>query len=318
VNELRQVGTDIVASVVVLSHDRLEDLRRNVTQLLQYLGPQRAELIVVDNGSTDGSQAYLRTLATAHSDRVRIVLQEQNRGVAGGRNVGYRLAAGRYIVNLDDDALADGALLPETIRCFQDRDDVGILVYRIRHLRSGVWETPHGDEPTEVANFHGAGHAFRRELFDQVGYLDERCSFGGEEIEMSIRARNAGYQLLYVPHLIVQHNSLVRHGSVAVSRLLAWHRNYVRTLYRYFPRRMAAVYGFRLFVRFLVGHLGAGRIRGLYPFQLGRAFWAGRREGLREHVASPDVTIEFYRNPRLLPDLGNVPLSSSVLRRIWP
>lgn len=298
-------------SLIVLSHNRCEELGRNLELLLNSSLPEETELIVVDNASGDGSVALLEDLAARHSS-LRLLLQSTNLGVAGGRNVGYRAARGRYLICLDDDSSLNAENdLVKIQEAFAAHPRAGILAFRIRHLQTGEAQNDHGEQPCPVANFHGAGYALRRGLLEKVGYLDDDCTFGGEELDFSIRAHAKGFTTLYLPEVVVQHNSLVRSGGPGADRRLQWLYSYLRVLFKHFPAPLAALYG----GRYLVGYcwsgycaLGIGFVLRLLGYAL-----RGLRDGIKVYHPLPPDTLTFYRQPRLTPEFGN----HSILRKIF-
>ncbi|MCE5199732.1 MAG: glycosyltransferase family 2 protein [Armatimonadota bacterium] len=290
-------------SILILSYNRIEELKQTIPLVLQEIEQASAELIIVDNASTDGSVEYLRSVAD--KGNIRLILNAANLGVAGGRNAGYKLAKGDIIINLDDDTYPLPGLLEKTAAAFARHPNAGILAYRVRHRQTKDDQNPHGEHECEVANFHGAGHAFRKSVFLKAGYLDERCSFGGEELEMSIRARAAGYTVLYLPDIVVEHNSFPRPGGVGVDRRIQWRYNYTRVLHKYFPAKTAALFSWRLGFRDFV----FGFRFGLRPWmRLWNESLRGRREGLQEYTPLSKDIMHFYMNPSLRPEYGNVPL----------
>lgn len=296
------------ASIVVLSFNRVDELRKTVPLILDEMERSRTELIVVDNASTDGSYEFVRE-AVRGREGARVIQNAENLGVGAGRNTGYRVARGRYVINLDDDTHIAPGLVGQTIDAFERLSQVGILAYRVIHHETGAAQNPLGEEECEPANFHGAGHAFRASLFDSAGYLDEGCSFGGEEIEMSLRARSVGMGVRYVPDIVVEHNSKPRAGTVGIERRIAWAGNYSRILHKYFPSLTATVFTCRLFFLdlFFFRRLG---IRDWARFW--RAVLRGRREGMQTATPLSQEVLEFYRNPNLRPAFGNVPLRWKV------
>jgi len=110
----REPDAEPPVSIIVLTYNEvaytracLESLRRSTA--LPY------ELIVVDNGSTDGTPAYLRTVAGA-----KLVLNERNRGFAGGCNQGLALARGRYLLLLNNDTLLPAGWLERLLAGLAD------------------------------------------------------------------------------------------------------------------------------------------------------------------------------------------------------
>src|SRR5436853_7177416 len=89
-------------SVIVLSWNRREDLRRCLDALaIQTYAPR--EIVVVDNGSSDGSAELLK----AHYPAVRLIRSETNLGFAAGNNLAIRATSAPYVATLNNDALAE-------------------------------------------------------------------------------------------------------------------------------------------------------------------------------------------------------------------
>ncbi len=299
-------------SAVILSHDRRADLEQNLRSLLDADHSHSLEIIVVDNASNDGTTDMLGKLASEYSS-LTLILNRENYGVAGGRNLGFRKAQGKYIVCLDDDANMSGGDIARVPSIFESFPCAGILAFRVRHARTAQEQNNHGETPCPVANFHGAGHAFRREVFDRVGYLDELCTFGGEELDMSIRAHSAGFQTIYIPDVIVWHNSFSRPALEGAERREKWTYNYTRILFKHFPYSMALLFS----LRYLAAHMLHGcRLFGFgFAFRMLSVSARGRTDGIRSHALVSEETIRFYRNPDLSPEFGNVPLLKKVFRK---
>src|SRR5262245_6867801 len=114
-------------SVVVVNWNRRELLAKCIESLWAQTFSD-FEVIVVDNGSTDGSMDFLRTIA---SPRLRVVARSANRGFAGGCNAGIREAAGHYIVTLNNDAEADARWLAELVRTVALDSSIGMCASKI-------------------------------------------------------------------------------------------------------------------------------------------------------------------------------------------
>jgi GT2 family glycosyltransferase len=292
----------------------LDDIRVNLPLLLSEMS-QDMELIVVDNASTDGSREFLRELRKQYPT-LKLVLHDNNTGVAVGRNSGFQLAMGEYVIALDDDASMSVSDINRVPSLFAGYEQAGILAFSVRQAQTGKKQNDHGDTATTVANFHGAAHAIRAGLFARVGYLDELCSFGGEEFDFSVRCHAAGYTTVYVPEVHALHNSFLRSGPIGAERREKWVFNYVRVLYKLFPQRMAALFSLRY--TFLMLKWSRGFVDKRFVIKIIRAALVGRRHGKMAHAPVPAETVKFYSDPTLFPQYGNVPFNflSQITKKI--
>jgi GT2 family glycosyltransferase len=298
-------------SVVILSFNRREELESNLRVLLGDAAAKDFQVIVVDNDSSDGSAAMVESLSREYGN-LRLVHLSRNMGLVG-RNEGYRKCTGNFIVSLDDDTQITAESIQKVPKLFERHANAGLITFRMKHPVQGNWENPHGEEPCEVATVHGAGYAFRKSFLDTVGYLDEKCFWGGEELDYSIRCHAAGFRTIYVPDIVALHNSRKRSGADAPRKSLLMIYNYTRVLHKHFPRKTALLFS----MRYSFPHINTG-VRGsvFFPF---KAFWAwyrGRRDGIAEYKPVPESTLQFFISPTTQPAFGNVPLElTSEIRR---
>lgn len=293
-------------SVVVLSYNRCEELRQNLETLCALREHTGFELIVVDNASTDGTREDLHRLRTEQPDIV-LILAERNLGVAGGRNLGWAAATRAFILNLDDDTRIDLDAMLSLRRAMVCSERIGAVTPRVVHAETGHCQNAeYAGRIREPANFHGACHLVRAAAWRSVGELDPGCRFGGEELDYAIRLRAAGYSIVCLGEVTVQHNSLKREASVDRWRREQWLYNYSRVLFKHFPCFQAIAYSARGLVSHLAGGLAAHG-PSIAPSLVGHAI-RGAVAGRRHHSRLPEAALRFYSNNELLPDFGNVPL----------
>jgi GT2 family glycosyltransferase len=299
-------------AVVVLSKDRPRALARSLSALLS---DGRCDVVVVDNASQSETLEALARFEARHP-QLRAVRNRVNRGVSGGRNSALSFLAHEFLVFSDDDAVIRAEDVGKVPALFARNPSAGILAFRVRHS-SGYIENDHGSVSCQVANFHGAGYAVRRSLFDRVGLLDEECTFGAEELDFSVRALAAGAETIYVPDVEVVHWSHRPARHEGIRRRESWVYNYTRVLTRHFPLPMAI----RCSLRLLVSHLFRSvSVSAFGPPLLARAWWRGVLAGRRQHVPVPANVVAAYNNDNLRPDFGNVPLVQKLrvhLRRAF-
>lgn len=113
-------------SVIVLSFNNLELTRACVQSVLQRTGYPNLELILVDNGSSDGTQYYLRDLEPEHPE-IKVILSETNLGFAAGNNLGLGVATGDYLVLLNNDTVVTDGWVLTLMRHLQRDPEIGII-----------------------------------------------------------------------------------------------------------------------------------------------------------------------------------------------
>ena len=184
------------------------------------------EVIVVDNGSRDGSPEYIEE----NYPWVRLAKNDENLGFAGGTNVGIRAAKGEFVITLNNDSRADSRFIEELIKPMAD-PEVGVCAAKMLFpdgrinsagiciSRSGAaWDRgmfePDRGQYEFVEEVFGAcaGAAlYRREMLDEIGLFDEDFFLYLEDVDLAFRARLAGWKCLYVPGARVIHH----HGGTA-------------------------------------------------------------------------------------------------------
>jgi len=188
--------------------------------------PNRLQVLVVDNGSDDGTEQAIRG---AHP--TVIVLQTgENLGYAGGNNFGIHHALGGgadYILILNNDALVAPDLLSELVTVAERAPRAGFVGPKVYHQEEpnriqttgitldhlfdsrhrGADELDNGQFETirEFDAVTGCAMLVSRGVVGQVGLLDPRFFIYHEEVDWCLRAKAAGYRNLYVPTALVWH-----------------------------------------------------------------------------------------------------------------
>ena len=174
----------------------------------------RIHLLIVDNGSTDGTFASLEALRETHRYRFRDfeLSRRPNRGFGAGHNAAIALGNAAFVLVTNVDIAFDPNSLTRVVAIAQ-ADDPETACWE---LRQRPYEHPKIYDPvTGLTNWNAYACALlRRAAFMQVGGFDERIFMYGEDVELSYRLRDAGYSLRYCPIAAVDHYAYAAPGEV--------------------------------------------------------------------------------------------------------
>ena len=182
------------------------------------------EVVVVDNGSTDGSPDFV----AHHYPQVKLIRNECNAGFSAGNNIGLRKASGELLVLLNQDTVVQPGWLAALAAEFDRHPDAGIVGSKIldpdgqtlqhaggriehpsalgQHYGYGELDEGQYDEPCQVEFVTGAAMALKREVLSTIGDLDEGFYPGYfEDVDFCSRARAAGYSVWYAPQAVLRH-----------------------------------------------------------------------------------------------------------------
>ncbi len=250
------------------------------------------EVILVDNGSTDGSVEWIRENFPGW---VQVLANKRNEGFSGGNNRGIKAAVGKYIVLLNNDAQADPRWVEELVKVAEENpqagmlackiylqgdlkiiDNVGHLIYRDGLNRGrGRLEVDRGqyEKMEEVFFPSGCAALYRREMLEEVGLFDEDFFAYGDDTDLGFKGRLAGWKCLYVPKAVVHHRYSQSSGAYSALKAFYVERNRVWIAVKYFPLTLLLESPFFTFLRFalqgygaLVGRGAAGRFSEAYSF----------------------------------------------------
>jgi hypothetical protein len=217
------------AAIVVLNHNGknllLECIRSIMASTYQVL-----QVVVVDNGSNDGSVEAVHCLFPA----VNVVCNSYNAGVAGGRNTGIKWInanlVAEHIIFIDNDTQVEpdtvGALIGAANqhpsigmvapKAFRKRGDRVLLsaggmhfnpyTGTLRDVASGEYDAGQYEQMREIQACPGFAFLVRAAVFRKIGGFDDNFNpYGWEDVDLSLRAIKAGFRIVYTPRAVVYH-----------------------------------------------------------------------------------------------------------------
>ena len=222
---------------VVLTYNNFTDTDESIASLLECDYPNH-RVILVDNGSSDGSMPGLRE---RWGSRIEYVENGANLGVAGGYNAGIRagLAAGaEYVVLCNNDIQVDPGFITALVDVFKTHPETGIAASLMMYYAepSRIWfggcsyspafgytvysnrgrepkDVRLGTDPFETPWVPTCATMISRDAFAKIGLLDERFFFGHDDIDIALRARAAGFRVRMLPLPLMRHKVSVTSGE---------------------------------------------------------------------------------------------------------
>ena len=217
-----------LVAIIILNYNRKNDILECLDSIFN-LDYSEFEVIVVDNGSTDGSVEEIKNKYPG----VHLIESKINLGVAGGRNLGVRYANEKFnykfLLFLDDDIVIDKNALSEMVNSFNMNGNIGIVtpkcyltnfpgvigyaggmsvnlwIGKMTNIGNGEKDQGQFDESKFISSCGGLC-LISSELIDNVGIFDEMFNpYGWEDVDLSLRARQKGFKIFYNHKAVVYH-----------------------------------------------------------------------------------------------------------------
>ena len=258
---------------MIVNWNRKELLRACLISLSRQRGVS-FETIVVDNGSSDGSDQL------AEEFGARVIRNRENRGFCAANNQGIAVAQGDFIALLNNDAEAEPDWLAELHRvCSRDPrvgmaaskilvwedprriDKAGHLIFpdgQNRGRGTGALDQGQYDREEEVLWPDGCAAMYRKQMLDEIGGFDEDLFAYGDDAELGLRARIAGWLCWYAPRAVVRHHRGSTMGKGSAARLRLIERNRVLLAVKLFPWSLLWLNPFYFAMRVAAGARAAG------------------------------------------------------------
>lgn len=241
-----------IATVVIPNLNGRKYLKGCLDSLMEQ-SRQDFSVILIDNGSTDGSADYVKE----HYPEVAVKRFPENRGFCAAVNEGIRICTSRYVILLNNDTVCETSFVEKLVQAMEKNTECFSGSARMVQMQNpdrmdncgdfycalGWAYTPckgkpaaNYEKPRRVFSACGGAAIYRRELFDRVGLFDEAHFAYLEDVDVGYRARIFGYENCYIPEAVVQHVGSATSGS-AYNEFKVRHasRNSMYLIYKNMP-----------------------------------------------------------------------------------
>ena len=182
----------------MLCWNRWDDVSVSLSKIAKF-DYANLETIVVDNGSTDGSQKNVRE----QFPWVKLIEAGANLGIEA-YNLGFEAAEGEFILIIDDDSYPAKDSIERMVQKFSENPKLGVCAFVVRNADDydQVAKTSNSASTTQSSystGFNGAGAGVRKDIFKKVGFYPGEFFLYMNEADCSLRIRDLGYEIRFFP-----------------------------------------------------------------------------------------------------------------------
>jgi len=192
-----------LVSIVILNMNGKEVTRNCLRSIKEKTLHPNYEVIVVDNGSKDGSNEMIERRFKC----VKLIKNKENVGFSAGNNQGFRKAKGKYFFMLNNDTLVTPKWLDEAVKLIESDKRIAAVGSELIGLDQYKQKRFEEKNDREARSVCGAAMMVKRSVMEEIGVLDAANYYPayGEEVDWCYRARNAGYKIMQSGRSIVAH-----------------------------------------------------------------------------------------------------------------
>lgn len=252
-------------SIIIVNYNGRKFLRGCLNSVYAQIY-ENIEVLIVDNGSSDGSVEFIRT----NFPRYRVIPQGSNLGFAAANNIAIREARGDYVATLNNDTEVEKSWLSELVKAMEADIEIGIcaskiMFYNNRNIinSTGIcvdkisgftWDRGFGEKDSsfyqEMRYVFGACAAaalYRRDMLDKIDLFDEDFFAYHEDVDLAWRAQLQGWKCVFVPSAVVYHYFSATAGARSPLKEFLSNRNKIWLIVKNYPSPQIYKYGFFIF-----------------------------------------------------------------------
>lgn len=228
------------------------------------------EIILIDNGSTDGSVEFVKS----NFSEIKIIKNKENPGFAEANNQGIKVSKGEFIVTLNNDTMTDKNWLENLVEVAQKDRKIGMCASKIllmsgqneidsvgvnvcldgmtRQRGRGEIDKGQYDRIEEVMFPSACAALYKREMIEEIGLFDELFFAYCEDSDLGLRGRLAGWKAVLSPNAIVYHYYSGTAGKYSSFKAYLVERNHIWLVVKNFPLELLFLFPFFTLFRFIL------------------------------------------------------------------
>lgn len=248
-------------SILVVNYNGKRHLEEFLNSALNLDYPKdKYEIVIVDNGSNDGSSNFLKEkygefIEKKKSPTLKIIQLDKNYGFAGGNNRGVKYCSGEYLALINNDTIFDKNWLIELVKAAIKHPNAiygskmlwyakkDIIIYGGGKLLAWGWpmhlwlyesdKNDHRKEPEKTFYADGCGFLIPKKIYLEIGGFDESYFAYAEDYELSWKARLFGYEVYFVPTAKFYHKISATGGEFSPFHIYHLNRNHLRSIIKF-------------------------------------------------------------------------------------
>ena len=248
-------------SFVILNWNSKQHIQKCINSIIENLNFEKIpyEILIVDNGSTDGSVEIINDYSINFPDIVKPFFLTKNTGTTFSRNLALKKTRGRYIAVIDSDVEIIKGIFEELIQVLLNNERIGIVAPRLVYGNGSLQKSTDNFPtifskvyrffflkriekkesffcPNKICDVEYAISAFwffNRKLIDIVGLLDEKIFYAPEDVDYCLRVWKQGYRIVYAPNVSAVHNAQEISRGLRINKATIEH---VKGLFYFFKK----------------------------------------------------------------------------------
>jgi len=224
-------GQPIISIIIAAAPNKQPDLWRCLRSIISST-LKKWETIVVDNS---GTGRFDQAIKSKFSDpRIKVIKMPNNSGLLG-MNVGLANARGKYLMTLDDDGAIDKTVLQKAVELFAGLSKKTAIISCAYHDKvTGEYLSPKGLDLSKYFYSLSGANVYRREIFEKIGWLEDRFFLWGYEDDFVLRVLSAGDEIYFTlpEEILIDHYS--KEGKMRKLKVFLVTRNKAWLLVKYF------------------------------------------------------------------------------------